>query len=122
LIFYALNSTSGLEIGPAAAIHPNTPAVVAPAVALTASGVAALFYQLYPAAGIGWAIVPVHVIRGARNYLSSATPVIVPAPFTATVPVTIAITITVSIPAAAATTVDCEVSPATMIDPNTSAI
>jgi hypothetical protein len=52
-----------LEIGPAAMIHPDTTAVVAPTAALPTRSVAALLQQLHAASCVSRTVVPVHVIR-----------------------------------------------------------
>ena len=52
-----------LKIGAAAVIHPDSAAVVAPAIALAAGGVAALLEQPHPASRISRAVVTVHIVR-----------------------------------------------------------
>jgi hypothetical protein len=49
------------EVSPAAVVDPNAPPVRAPAVALGAGGVAALFHQPGPA--VCWTVVPLAVVR-----------------------------------------------------------
>lgn len=104
-----------LEISPATVIHPDAAAVVAPAVALAAGRVAALFHELYaPAPGVSRAVVPVHVIGGARNEL------VLPAALVAVaISIPVAVAITTTIPATPAYR---KISPAAVINPNSPVI
>ena len=93
-------------------IDPDASPIVAPAVALAASRVAALLQELDPASGVGLAVVPVHIIRRARDNL------ILPALVTISVTVPIPVAVITVAPAALAATFDGEISPTTMIDPD----
>jgi len=75
-------------------------------------------YQLHSAPRVNWAIVPVHVIRCARDYLSLAITVVVAAIF---IMVTITITIAVAVPISSVS-FDREISPAAMVYPDASVI
>jgi hypothetical protein len=100
-----------LEIGPAAVIHPNTAAVVAPAVALPAGRVAALLQELYAAAsGVSRAVVAVHIVGRARDEL------VLPA---ATL---VAIAVPVAVPTTIPASPDRKISPATVVNPDTSIV
>ena len=96
-----------LEIGAAAVIHPDSAAVVAPAIALAAGRIATLLEQPDSASGVSGAVVTVHVVRCAGNDLVLAALVAIP--------------IAVTAPAAAAT-FDCEISPATVVHPDAPAV
>src|SRR6266478_2114654 len=77
-------------------------------------------YQLHSAPRVNWAIVPVHVIRCARDYLSLAITVVVAAisiMVTITIAVAVAVPITIS-----SVSFDREISPAAMIYPDASVI
>jgi hypothetical protein len=52
-----------LKISPATVIDPNSTTVKAPASTLPAGRIAMLLYQFHPAARVGRAIVPMHVVR-----------------------------------------------------------
>jgi len=61
---------SDLEIGAAAAVHPDTPVIFkAPGAVEDARGFTALLDQLHARAHVRVAIVPLHVVGGARNDL-----------------------------------------------------
>ena len=75
-------------------------------------------YQLHSAPRVNWAIVPVHVIRCARDYLSLAITVVVAAIF---IMVTITIAVAVAIPISSVS-FDREISPAAMVYPDASVI
>ncbi len=73
-------------------------------------------YQLHSAPRVNWAIVPVHVIRCARDYLSLAITVVVAA-------ISIMVTIAVAVPITiSSVSFDREISPAAMIYPDASVI
>ena len=73
-------------------------------------------YQLHSAPRVNWAIVPVHVIRCARDYLSLAITVVV-----AAISIMVTITIAVAVPISSVS-FDREISPAAMIYPDASVI
>jgi hypothetical protein len=61
---------SDLEIGAAAAVHPDTPVVFkAPSAVEDARGLTALLNQLHACAHIRVAIIALHIVGGARNDL-----------------------------------------------------
>ncbi len=75
-------------------------------------------YQLHSAPRVNWAIVPVHVIRCARDYLSLAITVVV-----AAISIMVTITIAVAVPITiSSVSFDREISPAAMIYPDASVI
>ena len=75
-------------------------------------------YQLHSAPRVNWAIVPVHVIRCARDYLSLAITVVV-----AAISIMVTITIAVAVPVPiSSVSFDREISPAAMIYPDASVI
>ncbi len=73
-------------------------------------------YQLHSAPRVNWAIVPVHVIRCARDDLSLAITVVV-----AAISIMVTITIAVAVPISSVS-FDREISPAAMIYPDASVI
>ena len=75
-------------------------------------------YQLHSAPRVNWAIVPVHVIRCARDYLSLAITFVV-----AAISIMVTITIAVAVPITiSSVSFDREISPAAMIYPDASVI
>jgi hypothetical protein len=79
-----------------------------------------LLYQLHGAARVSRAIVAVHVIRRARDYLSLAISVVTAIPVTVVIAVTITVVVPISVPTA--TFFDREISPAAVIHPDASVI
>jgi hypothetical protein len=78
-----------------------------------------LLYQLHPTPRIRRAIVPVHVVRRARDDLSLAVPVV------AAIRIIVAVTITIPIMVpilATSASFDREISPAAVIHPDAPAV
>jgi hypothetical protein len=65
LIWASVRVGSDRKIRATAVVHPDTPTIGFPAVALLAGRVAALLHQLNSTLHIGWTIMPAAVIRGA---------------------------------------------------------
>ena len=100
-----------LEVSPAAVIHPNTAPIIAPAVTLTARGVATLFQELHTASDVHWTVMTAHVVGRAGNDRICAAP---------SIPVSIPITVPVPIATSAA--LDREIGPAAVIYPDSPAV
>src|SRR6185437_1483744 len=86
---------------------------------------AILLDQLHAASRVSRAIVPVHIIRRARDYLPRAVSVVVAVisvtiVITVAVPVVVSIVVPISIPASSA--IHREVSPAAVVHPNAAVV
>jgi hypothetical protein len=108
---------ANLKISAAAVIDPNSSTVKTPIAILPAGRVAMLLYQPHPTPRIRRAIVPVHVVRRARDNLSLAVPVV------AAIRIIVAVTIPIMVPILATSApFDREIGTAAVIHPNAPAV